>query len=503
MFKGKNYVNGEWQRHVPDFTKLDPTDGMDLGLFPITEGNAVAEAVDSARRAFESWRKLSRVKRAEYFDNLAQLMKEQHARLTAIISQETGKTLNEASAEVNESRHMIEVVAGSGRQPSGKVYASEISEKDAYVIRKPKGVVAVVSPWNFPLAIGSCWCAAPAIVEGNCVVHKPSEYTPMTAQLCATLYDLAGFPPGVFNLIHGMEDTGEELVQDSGVDCILFTGSAEVGKLIRQHCASTWHKTCSCEMGSKSAIIVFGDADIDLAIDACISSAFKLSGQRCVSAGRMIVQRDVVGEFAERFVERAKSLKTGAPTSDLPLYKKVLDEAIAKEDNFYGPLINMDAVEKVEFYNDMVRNDPDATVLLNGGRLDRDGYFFSPFIHKTEWDNSKRYLVEEVFGPHVAIIPFDEVHEAIDIYNDTEYGLALGVITEDFRLMRKCRDECNTGMLYLNGGCIGAESFLPFGGVGKSGNGWKSAAGTYRAVTDEIVVTTNYERGVSWAQGMK
>jgi aldehyde dehydrogenase (NAD+) len=503
MYRGQNYVNGEWKEHVPDFAKLDPTNEMDLGFFPITEGNAVAEAVDAAKCAFNSWRKISRVKRAEYFDNLAQLMKERHVNLTHVISEETGKTLNEASAEVNESRHMIEVVAGSGRQSSGEVYASEVGAKDIYVTRKPKGVVAVVSPWNFPLAIGSCWCAAPAILEGNCVVHKPSEYTPMTAQLGAWLYEEAGFPPGVFNLIHGMEHTGEQLVHDNGVDVVLFTGSAEVGRLIRQHCASTWHKTCSCEMGSKSAIIVFEDADIDLAIDACVGSAFKLSGQRCVSASRMIVQRTLVEEFTERFVERAKELKTGAPAKKFKNLKPILDKLITEEDNDYGPLINMDAVDKVEFYNKMVREDPDANVFLDGGRLNGDGYFFSPFVYGAEWDNRKRFLVEEVFGPHVAIIPFDETQDAIDIYNDTEYGLALGVITEDFRTMRICRDECDTGMLYINGGCIGAESFLPFGGVKKSGNGWKSAAGTYRAVTEEIVVTTNHERGVSWAQGMK
>jgi len=384
---------------------------------------------------------------------------------------------------------MCQVAAASGRQSFGEVIASELASKDAYVVRKPKGVVAVISPWNFPLAIGSFWCTAPAIVEGNCVVHKPSEYTPMVAQIAAELYHEAGFPPGVYNLVHGMGDTGKELVQDNHVDCILFTGSAAVGQEIRQHCATTWHKTCSCEMGSKSAVITFKDGNLSLAVDVSVASAFKLSGQRCVSSGRLIVQRDIFDEFKNRFLKKVENVKTG----------NVFEE----ENVLYGPIINSKQLKRVEHFNQLVRLDDDAKVLVDGGRLDRDGQFMSPFVYEVEWAD-KEYLKTEVFGPHVALIPFDTVDDAIRIYNDTDYGLALGVVTESFRTMRKCRDECNTGMLYLNGGSIAAESHLPFGGIKKSGNGWKSAVGTYKAVTEEIAVTTNYEEGaLTWAQGMK
>lgn len=496
MYVGMNYINGEWQEHSPDFSSLNPAKKFEqeLGMFPLSDHTVVHAAVDAARIAFESWRKVSRVQRADYFDKLAQLVKRDHDRLKEAISLETGKNLNESHAEVIEALHMCQVAAASGRQPYGEVIASELSTKDAIVARKPKGVVAVVAPWNFPLAIGSFWSAAPAIVEGNCVVHKPSEFTPMVAQIAAELYDEAGFPPGVFNLIHGMGDTGKELVHDNRVDVILFTGSAEVGKEIRQHCAGTWHKTCSCEMGSKSATITFEDGDLDLAVEVSLASAFKLSGQRCVSSGRLLVQRTVYQEFCDRFVAGLHGKKlTGDPFEDpAPLY---------------GPLINKEQLERVKMYNEMVRMDKHCEVLMYDNEtpelVSQDGYFTLPLVYRCEWDNSKRYLVEEVFGPHAAIIPFDTVQDAIDIYNDTEYGLALGVVTDDYRTMKKCRDECNTGMLYLNGGSIAAESHLPFGGVGKSGNGWKSAAGTYRAVTEEIAVTTNYEHGVSWAQGMK
>lgn len=490
MYVGMNYTGGEWHTHVPDFASLNPCDESDLGMFPITAGNDIAEAVDTAQYAFESWRKESRVRRADYFDVLAQLLKRDHDKLTNAISLETGKNLNESSAEVFETLHMCQYAASSGRQPFGEVISSELDTKDAYVQRKPKGVIVVITPWNFPCAI-SFWCAAPALVEGNTVVFKPSEYTPMVGQMVTELYHEAGFPPGVFNLIHGLKETGKELVRDHHVKTILFTGSAAAGMDIRKHCAGTWHKTCSCEMGSKSAVIVFEDGDLDLAIDVSIASAFKLSGQRCVSSGRIIIQRSIYYEFCEKFVEIvAEKVTTGNPFTDPA--------------PFYGPLINKFQMEKVLSYNKLVREDSDSEVVFDyGGQISKDGYFLNPFVYKTEWGH-KPFLKEEVFGPHVALIPFDKISDAIHIYNDTDYGLALGVVTNDFRKHRRLRDECDTGMLYINGSSVGAESQLPFGGCKKSGNGWKSAAGTYRAVTEEIAVTVNYEEGkMQFAQGMK
>tara|TARA_Y100000310_G_C20472478_1_gene710769 strand:- start:201 stop:923 length:723 start_codon:yes stop_codon:yes gene_type:complete len=238
-------------------------------------------------------------------------------------------------------------------------------------------------------------------------------------------------------------------------------------------------------MGSKSAVIVFEDGKLDLAVDAAVASAFKLSGQRCVSSGRILVERSILDKFTEKFVEQVKSrVSVGWPW----------DEPVP----FYGPLISDKQAAKVVKYNDLVKDDSDASVLIDYTAVDR---YVSPFVYTCEWDD-KPYLKEEVFGPHVAIVPFDDIDDAIRIYNDTEYGLALGVITEDFRKMRKIRDECDTGMLYLNGGSVAAESHLDFGGVKKSGNGHKTAIGTVEAVTDKIAVTTNYEDGISWAQGM-
>jgi len=488
MIMGKNYVNGKFCEHVPDFSTLNPATEEEIGFFKITEAGDVDEAVDSAHCAFDKWRELSRVQRSDYLDRLAQLMKRDHQKLLTAISQETGKTLNESHAEVIESLHMVQYAAGTGRMPYGELIASEIPHKDSYMLRKPKGVVAIVSPWNFPMAIGGFWNTAPALIEGNTVVWKPSEYTPMCAQLVAELYHEAGFPPGVFNVIHGMGQTGAELVQNN-VDCILFTGSPEVGKIIRAHCATTWNKSSACEMGGKSAIIMFEDANMDLAIDSCIASAYKLTGQRCVSAGRMLVHESIIGEFTDRFMERSIDLKVGNP--------------FVEEDAFCGPIINKKQLERVESYNKMTEDDTDVEVMLGGHRFGDQGYFITPHVYACTWDRNKRFLSEEVFGPHVAIIPFTDVDEAIHINNDTDYGLAVGFLTENFKTARRCRDKLDYGMAYWNGGSIAAESHLGFGGVKKSGNGWPSAARCYQAVTDEVAFTVNHEEGLTFCQGMK
>ena len=499
MYIGLNYVNGDFHPTRPDFSNENPVTEESLGLFPSTTPTEVNEAVEAARSAFAKWRTTSKIYRADLFDVMSQLLKRDHEDLVKTISLETGKNLNESHAEVVEALHMCQVAAASGRQSFGEVFASELSTKDVQVIRKPKGVVAVISPWNFPLAIGSFWSSAPALVEGNTVVHKPSELTPMVAQKVASLYDEAGFPPGVYNLIHGAEETGKALVR-SGVDHILFTGSAEVGQEIRKHCAETWSKTCSMECGSKSATIVFADGDYDLALEASVASALKLSGQRCVSSGRILVERSIFDKFSNDFANEAGSMSTGCPFEE--------------EAPFYGPLISREQMEKVMSFNQMVREDAlcdgedNATVLLSGHSDSRTldthpkGHFLTPFVYKCEWGD-KPFLKNEVFGPHVALVPFNDLSDAIRIYNDTEYGLALGVVTDDYRKHRRIAQECDTGMLYINGGSIAAESHIPFSSWKKSGWG-ASATATWKAVTHTMAVTTNFEEGkVSWAQGMK
>ena len=494
-----NYIEGDWVKSEAreSFFNINPCNGDNIGRYPKTTKEEVSKACAAARRAFHSWRNVSRVKRAEYLYNVAKIIERRKVELARAISLETGKNYNESIAEVNEALHMAQYAFGSGRTPQGEAIASEIFGKDSYMLRKPKGVVAIISPWNFPLAIGSYWCAAPAIVEGNTVVLKPSEDAPLSSEIAAEIYEEAGLPAGVFNLIHGEGETGHFLATDD-VDHICFTGSAEVGQHIRKVCADSWHKTCSCEMGSKSAVIVFDDANFDLAVSSSIASAFKLSGQRCVSSGRIIVQRGIYDSFVEKFAHYANQIKAGPP---LISNGYIIGGSLQESDAYMGPLINQQQFDRVLKYNQIVREDREAIIVVESSHK-RPGYFVSPMVYKTEWRDVP-YLKEEVFGPHVAIIPFDTVDDAIHIYNDTEYGLALGVITEDFKKARICRDSCDYGMCYWNGGSIAAESHLAFGGVKKSGNGYPSAARTFRAVTHEVSWTVNHDEFLQFPQGME
>ena len=510
-FEGKNYINGAWLSAAGEtYDNVNPATGKSLGEFPLTDEETVKRAVASARETFHKWRKVSRFVRSDYMYKVAQIIERRREELATVISLETGKNFNESIAEVNEALHMAQFAFGSGRLSHGEAVSSEVEDKDAYMLRKPKGVISIISPFNFPLAIGAYWCAAPAIVEGNTVVIKPSEDAPMSTQLAVEIYEEAGLPHGVVSLVHGGASTGDALARGD-VDHICFTGSAQVGQHIRKVAAESWHKTTSCEMGSKSACIVFDDVEIPLALEATIASAFKLSGQRCVSSSRILVQRTIYQDFVNRFADRASRLKTGNP------FKKSLgttgtpdaicwEDYTPDEDVYYGPIINKQGFEKVKRYNDYVLADDRAEILLEPSYEDiNDRAFFStPMVYKTEWNGvDAPYLRDEVFGPHVAIIPFDTLEDAINIYNDTDYGLAVGVLTNDFRKARILRDECEAGMIYWNGGSIAAESHLSFGGVKKSGNGFPSAAKTFRAVTHEVSWTVNHADKLTFPQGMK
>jgi len=489
--RGKNYISGQW--HSSNGRSLESRNPAHrqqvVGVFPESSAEAAREAVAAARAAFPAWRRTSRLRRAELFDNLAQLVKRDTDQLAELMARECGKVVTECRAEVIEGLHMIQYVFGTGRMPIGDVLASEIAEKDAFMRRKPWGVVAVITPWNFPFAV-PLWMLAPSLLEGNTVVFKPSEDTPAIGQRLVELAEEAGFPPGVLNLVHGGAEAGEALVRDTGVNVVLFTGSYDVGRRIQQLSAEFHDRIVACEMGSKSAVIVCEDARLDLAVTCSILSAFKTSGQRCVSGSRILVADKVFDRFAERFASQARRLRIGEP----------LDKA-----NFTGPLIHEAALEKVERYNALAKKEG-ASVLVDGGRMTGqawvDGNYLSPFVYRMEHKPGTRVLREEVFGPHVALIPFRNPEDAARIYNDTEYGLSLAVITEDFRAMRYFREECEYGMGYANLPCIGAEVHLPFGGVKKSGNGHPSAAGLIETVTHKTAWTVNYGLEVKMAQGL-
>lgn len=490
FWNGRTFIDGRWHAGDAMLENRNPArSGEVLGLFPRGTAKDAAAAVGAAKRAFPEWRRMSRIKRGELFDRLATLIARDRDALAAVLSRESGKIFDEARAEVVEGLHMVQYVVGTARQPIGDCVASEIAGKDLYVRRKPRGVVAVITPWNFPFAV-PLWMLAPSLLEGNTTVFKPSEETPEIGERLVALFEEAGFPAGTINLVQGLgEEVGDALVRSDDVDVVCFTGSYDVGSHIRKVAAESDHKTCACEMGSKSAVIVCEDARLDLAINAALLSAFKTTGQRCVSAGRVLVHRKLLDRFEGEFCERASQLKFADPFT---------------AGAFAGPLINQASVEKVRRYNDLAKAEK-ATVLFDGSHLTdvpEDGHFCGPFVYRQEYGPSVRTIREEVFGPHLAIIPFDDDLQAIRIYNDTRYGLSMAVITEDYRRWRLFRDECDYGMGYVNLPCIGAEVHLPFGGVKRSGNGQPSAAGLIDSVTHKTSFTVNHELGITMAQGM-
>lgn len=488
---GRNYIAGQWQEiNGHTFSSHSPANREEVvGRFPASTVATANEAVEAAAKAYPAWRRMSRIKRGELFDNLAQLIKRDTDLLAELMARECGKVITECRAEVVEGLHMVQYVFGTARMPMGEVLASEIAEKDAFMRRKPWGVVAVITPWNFPFAV-PLWMLGPSLLEGNTAVFKPSEDTPAVGQKLVELFEEAGFPPGVINLVHGDAEPGEALVRNPRVNVVLFTGSADVGQRIQQLSAEHYDRIVAAEMGSKSAVIVCEDARLDLAVTCAVISSMKTSGQRCVSAGRILVAEKIFDAFAQRFVDTVKRVRIGDP----------LDPR-----NFTGPIINQQQIDRIEYYNKLAVEEG-AEVYLQGSRLTTGdyarGFYMSPMVYRMEHRSDRRCLREEVFGPHVALVPFKDNADAVRIYNDTEYGLSMAVITEDYRAVRYFREECEYGMGYVNLPCIGAEVHLPFGGVKRSGNGHPSAAGLIETVTHKTAWTVNHAEQVIMAQGL-
>lgn len=488
----KNLINGEWRDSATGqtFESTNPADTREIiGTAPLSDERDVNEAVKAARAAFPAWSKLSWVKRADIIDNFAQLIKRDLQEMSRLCTRECGKPINEGKADVVESLHMAQYVAGLGRMPVGDIISSEIPDKDAFIRRKPKGVIACISPWNFPMAI-PLWEMLPSLVSGNVCILKPAEQTPICGDYMVKLLKEAGMPAGVVQIIHGDANAGAPLSSHPDVDVVVFTGSYQVGKIIQKQAAGEAHKFVATEMGGKNAVIVLDDANLDIAVPAGVLSAFKTSGQRCVSSNRIIVHRKIVDEYQERFLAMTDRIKVG----------NGLDE-----DTFMGPLIEAGSIDKYELHNSKAREEG-ATILREGGRLTegdyRHGHFVKPFVYRMEYRPGTFCLREEAFSPHTAIIPVDSLEQAVEVYNDTDYGLAMAVITEDYRKWRYVRDNAEYGLGYVNLPSIGAEVHLPFGGVKNSGNGHPSAAGLMDAVTHRVAFTVNHANEIVMAQGL-
>ena len=459
----QNYIAGEWVDSVSGktFETRSPATGEILGVFPRSSAEDVDRAVEAAAAAFEEWRLVPAPRRGEILFRFGQLLAEQKDDLAELMAREMGKVLPEAGGDVQEAIDMSFYMGGEGRRLFGQTTPSELRDKFNMSVRQPIGVVGVITPWNFPIAIPS-WKIAPALVCGNTVVFKPATDTPLLGERFVELLVEAGLPPGVLNIVHGGGgEVGDRLVRHPDVRVITLTGSRETGVEVMRNAADTL-KHVHLELGGKNAIIVLDDADLDLAVDGILWSAFGTSGQRCTAASRVIVQDGVHDELQSRLVAEAEKLRLG------PGWEQGVD---------VGPVINRAALEKIHSYTEIGKGE--GAKLLTGGEVAGgdglgDGFFYRPTVFG-EVEPGMRIAQEEIFGPTTALIRVHDVDEAIRVSNGIEYGLSSSIFTRDVNTAFRAMRDLDAGITYINAGTIGAEVHLPFGGVKDTGNGHREA----------------------------
>jgi acyl-CoA reductase-like NAD-dependent aldehyde dehydrogenase len=459
----KNYIGGEWVDAAggESFETTNPATGETLGVFPLSTTEDMDRAIASAKEAYERWRLVPAPKRAELLFRVAQRFVDHKDSLAEEMVKEMGKVRPEAAGDVQEAIDMTYYMAGEGRRMFGHTTPSELPDKFMMSTRNPVGVVGAITPWNFPIAIPS-WKIAPALVCGNTVVFKPAEDTPLLAERFVEIFEEAGLPPGVLNIVHGAgEDVGAHLVRHPDVPLISFTGSREVGIEVTK-AAAEHLKHVHLELGGKNAIIVMDDADVDLSINGIVWSAFGTSGQRCTAASRVIASEGVYEELASKLTAATEGLKLGDG----------LDEATD-----VGPVINRAALEKIHSYTEIGKDE--GAKLLTGGEIAtgdglEKGYFYRPTVF-AEVEPGMRIAQEEIFGPTTALIRASDVDAAIRIANGIEYGLSSSIFTRDVNKAFRAMRDLNAGITYINAGTTGAEVHLPFGGTKGTGNGHREA----------------------------
>ncbi len=460
----KNYINGEWvESHSgKTFENLNPADRTDLvGYFQASEKCDLDEAVAAAKAAYHPWRLTPAPKRAEILYRAAHMLVERKEELAREMTREMGKVLRETRGDVQEAIDMGFYMAGEGRRQFGYTAPAELRNKFAMCLRQPLGVCGMITPWNFPMAIPS-WKIFPALVLGNTVVFKPASDTPLSGVNFCRILNEAGLPKGVLNLITGSGGkVGLPLMTHPDVSVISFTGSTEIGREVSKACAPDF-RHCHLEMGGKNIILVLEDANIDLAVDGAIWGGFGTTGQRCTAASRVGVHKKVYRQFVDKFVERARKLKVGSG----------LDPSVEM-----GPCVNEGQRKTVEEYVAIGKNEG-AKLLCGGERLAgpdfENGHFHAPTIFG-DCDPKMRISQEEIFGPVVSVIPFDDFDQAIEIANGVVYGLSSSIYTQDLNRAFQAMRDLYTGIVYVNAPTIGAEIHLPFGGVKQTGNGHREA----------------------------
>jgi len=459
----QNLIGGEWVDAASGetFESTSPADGETLGVFPRSGPEDVDRAVEAAKAAFEEWRLVPAPKRGEILFQLAHVLEREKAALAELMTHEMGKVKAEAGGDVQEAIDITYYMAGEGRRLFGQTTPSELRDKWNMSVRQPIGVVGAITPWNFPIAIPS-WKMIPALVCGNTIVLKPASDTPRLAERFVELMAEAGVPDGVVNIVHGGGGTvGDRLVRHPDVPVITLTGSRETGVQVLKSGADLL-KHVHLELGGKNAIIVMDDADVDLAVDGILWSAFGTSGQRCTAASRVIAHEQVYDALQSKLVERVEALRLGPGWED---------------DSDVGPVINKSSLEKIHAYTEIGCDE--GARLLTGGEVVSDGDLAKGFYYRPtvfgDVDPQMRIAQEEIFGPTTALIKVRDFDEAIRVSNGIKYGLSSSIFTRDVNKAFRAMRDLQTGITYVNAGTIGAEVHLPFGGTKETGNGHREA----------------------------
>jgi alpha-ketoglutaric semialdehyde dehydrogenase len=459
----KNFIDGEWVDAASGetFESVSPANGDTIGVFPRSGAEDVDRAVEAAKNAYGEWRLVPAPKRGDVLYRFANLLVEHKDDLAELMSREMGKVLPEAGGDVQEAIDMSQYMAGEGRRLFGQTTPSELKDKFNMSVRMPIGVVGAITPWNFPIAIPS-WKIAPALVCGNTVVFKPATDTPLLGERFVELLTEAGLPKGVLNIVHGGGgQVGDRLVRHPDVRVITLTGSRETGVEVMRAAADTL-KHVHLELGGKNAIIVLDDADLDLAVEGILWSAFGTSGQRCTAASRVIVQESAYDALASKLVSAAEAMRLGPGWED---------------DTDVGPVINKAALEKIHSYTEIGKDE--GAKLLTGGEvatgdgLDKGNYYRPTIFGDVE--PQMRIAQEEIFGPTTALIRVRDFDEAVRVSNGIRFGLSSSIFTRDINKAFRAMRDLAAGITYINAGTIGAEVHLPFGGTKDTGNGHREA----------------------------
>lgn len=446
-----SYINGKWFHPKSDriLRNINPADPKDIiGEFPGATSNDVHQAIEAAQKAYPLWKNTPAPERGRVLWRAAELVRKKMEQIARMMTREEGKTIKESRGEVMKGLALLEYYSGYGFRMGGKTLPSESSDVFTYTIRRPLGVVALITPFNFPWA-NPIWKSAPALVAGNTIVFKPSELTPGTASFIVEIFEEAGLPPGVFNMVVGLgSDVGEALVSAPQIKAISFTGSNAVGSAINVKAAALGKKV-TCEMGGKNAVIVMADADLEKAAVSIIGGAFGSTGQRCTATSRIIAMPQIKDALLEHLVNQARRLKIG----------NGMDESVDM-----GPAVSERQLKKDFEYIEIAKNEG-AHLVFGGKKPDhlKEGYFIEPTIFDKVSPNM-RIFKEEVFGPVLSIATAKNIEEAIKYANAVDFGLTASFFTKDLNSVMRFVEEMETGMIHINEPTIGGEAQLPFGG---------------------------------------